>query len=81
MLLGAAMLLAGVGLCRARVWAWGLALTIAITGLAVVLWRLLENGQAEWPILSGALVTDLIMTIVLLASRPETTRAHDGGWK
>jgi hypothetical protein len=79
LLLGTALLLAGVGLIRARLWGWYLALGIAVTGLAVVLWRLLDNGAAEWPLLSGALVTDVIVAILLLRERPEQTQGRRAG--
>ena len=71
LLLGAAMLVTGVGLCRTRPWAWYVDLGIVVSGPAVVLWRLLSNGAADWRLLAGALITDIIVAIVLLRAHPE----------
>jgi hypothetical protein len=79
LLLGAAMLLAGIGLCRALAWGWYLAFVIAGTGLAVVVWRLHENGAAEWPLLCGALVTDVVIMLILLQASPEAINARHSG--
>ncbi len=79
LLLGAAMLLAGIGLCRARAWGWYLAFVLVATGLAVVVWRLQENGAAEWPVLCGALVTDVVIMIILLQASPETLSVRRSG--
>ena len=69
---GALMLAAGIGLRRSQSWGWYLALAIAVTGLVALLWRLETGAGESWYSLAGALITDLVMVVVLLRSRPET---------
>jgi hypothetical protein len=62
--LGLLTLAAGVGLC---VWAWWLALGIALSGLVVILVRLWLT--ADLTNLSPALLTNVLIVVVLLRAR------------
>jgi hypothetical protein len=66
--LGALLLVSGVGMLRHRAWARYLGLLIALSGIAVIGFRLLI-GDEPAPLVPP-LVTDVLVTAVLLGAWP-----------